>query len=63
MKTEPRRTWPQELPILDRDYQAPIRTSAREIGAPMATYNAEPRRTWPLVLGMVACLAIAIVVL
>lgn len=55
MKTEndtPRRVWPPEansVPILQRDYQAPIRSiSDREIGAPMATRNREPS-SWPLI--------------
>ena len=42
----PRRTWPPEanrVPLLDRDYQAPIRPTPNAIDAPMATRRA-PRR-------------------
>ena len=36
MNTTPRRTWPQQPPMLDRDFQAPIR-SHDALDAPMAT--------------------------
>ena len=36
MTAEPRRTWPQQPPMLDRDFQAPIR-SHDALDAPMAT--------------------------
>ena len=39
----PRRTWPHEVPLLDRDFQAPIRTNPNALDAPMATRRA-PRR-------------------
>jgi hypothetical protein len=41
MTDTPRRTWPHEVPLLDRDFQAPIRMNA--LDAPMATRRA-PRR-------------------
>ena len=39
----PRRTWPHEVPLLDRDFQAPIRMNPNTLDAPMATRRA-PRR-------------------
>ena len=68
MKAEnetPRRVWPPEanaVPILQRDYQAPIRVGEREVGAPMATRNSEPSH-WPLIAACICAAGASVLLL
>ena len=62
----PRRTWPPEanrVPLLDRDFQAPIRTNPNAIDAPMATRRA-PRRAliWWTVAAVCSIVLVPIVI-
>ena len=68
MKAEnetPRRVWPPEanaVPILQRDYQAPIRFSKWGINAPMATRNREPS-SWPLIAACICAAGASVLLL
>jgi len=62
----PRRTWPPEanrVPLLDRDFQAPIRTNPNAIDAPMATRRAPRRALIWWTVATVCSIALAVTLL
>lgn len=59
----PRRTWPHEVPLLDRDFQAPIRTNPNSIDAPMATRRAPRRALIWWTVATVCSIALAVTLL
>lgn len=62
MNTTPRRTWPQQPALLDRDFQAPIR-SHDAIDAPMATRRTPKRALVWWTVATVCTVGIAAVLL
>lgn len=63
MNETPRRTWPQQPPLLDRDFQSPIRSSL--IDAPMATRRRTPARAllwWTVATVATVALAVTLLV-
>lgn len=63
MTDTPRRTWPHEVPLLDRDYQAPIRMNPNSIDAPMATRRAPRRALIWWTVATVCSIALAVTLL
>lgn len=63
MNETPRRTWPRPLPLLDRDFQSPIRSN-HLIDAPMATRRrTAPRALMWWTVATVATVALAVTLL
>ena len=64
MNETPRRTWPRPLPLLDRDFQSPIRSNPT-LDAPMATRRRAPPRTllwWTVATVGAVALAVTLLV-